>query len=683
MSRLFRFDRTKIKCRWLVLGYLASLGGITGVTNIHWNQLSYQETQLSQLYVKSHELEDAITKLHLDEADVLYLKDEDYWRHFQDKQSHVHLLMQSLQQQGTTTAAHKADSRFDTALFKRLESQLTHYTTSRTRIAQMHADMLWFKPHSLINTQMQRKFQLQEALFAMNQPSWVGAFQDLQSDQEIFFETQNIAVVDEFVQDVDQLKRSIESYPALTVSTRKQLKQKAVLYQQSTTQLMQQFVAANLQQIESDVIYRRLTSGLNRLQKELQRESQQITAYAKVLEVIVTCLNLIFFGSLSATGWGWKLYRQTKHDRYLQERSYQAQMRQLQQTLDLAEIEHETKTLQIVTLNQALQEPVNNLLSHTQQLAKSSVFSSEQIHHLSGIFHNSELLLHLLKTFNSMPLAEAISSPHLNISVNLFELVHRVLERIQDKAQRQHVVLTCHFPETLPPTLSVDGGNLQHLLLTLLNTVLECTQQGEIFLSATLEANISSMDGHGLKAIDHLSQPLEATVCTSCQPGLITLALDIKTNVWQVDNLRSQWAASLALGHQMGGQLMLQPHSTQGYQITIVLPVSLKNCDCLEASVSKDLEALHTQLSAMAPAFFHMSNNWLQLFYDAAVQGNDQALLNLIMVLPGQYQSLQLPLQHLIDEFAFETLANLAEKALQEQQVHHISPVSCAIPSPT
>ncbi|HEX2385285.1 MAG TPA: ATP-binding protein, partial [Candidatus Binatia bacterium] len=150
------------------------------------------------------------------------------------------------------------------------------------------------------------------------------------------------------------------------------------------------------------------------------------------------------------------------------------------------------------------------------------------------------------------------------------DLIHRVLEIFQDRAEKKDVALTEHATAELPPIVG-DSDRLQQLLINLVDNALKYTAAG-----GKIEVRAAATDG------DHAAPTVEIDVAdTGC--GIPETDLPRLTErFYRVDKARSREMGGTGLGLAIvkhivqahGGRLEIESRVQKGTIVRVFLPAA-------------------------------------------------------------------------------------------------------------
>ena len=159
----------------------------------------------------------------------------------------------------------------------------------------------------------------------------------------------------------------------------------------------------------------------------------------------------------------------------------------LQEARAEAELANRAKSQFLARMSHEIRTPLHGITGLTELLS-STELTVEQHQYLDAILSSADLLLQVV---NDILDFSKIESGRMDLEETPFDL-RNVIERASDavalKAYGKGIELVVHFPPTTPTALIGDPGQLQQVLVNLLNNAVKFTEKGQVVLRVRAES---------------------------------------------------------------------------------------------------------------------------------------------------------------------------------------------------
>lgn len=225
----------------------------------------------------------------------------------------------------------------------------------------------------------------------------------------------------------------------------------------------------------------------------------------------------------------------------------------------LAKISHEIRT------------PMNGVLGMTELLLGTPL-SVKQRDYVQTIHSAGNELLTLINEILDITKLESGQIELDDVQFDIGALIEDSLDIFRAKAEQQHVELISLVQPQVPRVISGDPTRLRQTLLSLLENALKKTEEGEIFLAASLDTSKPGKPRLRISVQDS-GDPLTAQE----REALLNAELHSK-NLLASSKLGGHLGLVIArqLIVLMDGEFGIQPGSTQGSTLWVTLPLDPK-----------------------------------------------------------------------------------------------------------
>ncbi len=391
----------------------------------------------------------------------------------------------------------------------------------------------------------------------------------------------------------------------------------------------------------------------------------------------------------------------------------------LQDAKAAAEAANYAKSQFIAKISHELRTPLNAILGFAALMQNDPSLSPEYQDYVAGISKSGE---YLLKSINHILTVVRVESHHLSLNTrvfDLFQLVNEITSTWQAKADAKGLQLMVEWDPDLPHWIYADDSKLRHILVSLIENAIQFTQQGHVILRVKgesqqlgsqpieLQVEKSAIGSAGycqpkddsvsvdLSSLDSLNSPdfhaapillffeVEDTGCgiAAHEIGHLFQAFS-QAEAGQ----KSQRGTGLGLFisrqfvQLMGGTITLSSKLAQGTCVRFYVPVYFVQSDSQGAQFGQQMtnQGSASQLPSQTgqPSYAttaimlkalrtEMSINWFIQLQQAAIQGFDQRVSQLIGQIPAGYAPLATVLADWNREFQFDRIVAMTQQVLE------------------
>ncbi|UZQ56041.1 PAS domain S-box protein [Trichothermofontia sichuanensis B231] len=363
---------------------------------------------------------------------------------------------------------------------------------------------------------------------------------------------------------------------------------------------------------------------------------------------------------------------------------------ELQAAKEAAEAASQAKSLFLANMSHELRTPLNAILGFTQLLAHDSQLLPQHQEYIQVIHRNGE---HLLSLINDLLDLSKIEADRVQVQMEPCDLGHLLANLSQTFAPQAHakgLTLSFTLAADVPRTIITDPQKLNQILLNLLSNAIKFTSQGSIQVTIEPITLAPELGSDSPAAASTTSDPTLASspaVCLQEGPTLsftikdtgvgiapeeLPLIFDVFTQA-QAGRKSMQGTGlglsiSRKLAQLLGGEIRVSSVLDQGSLFQLILPCQPADMSPQADSISPlHLQPTPSQNSAIAlptADLARMPTTWLGDLYQAALYGDEEAIVALTQSLPVEVVSLADQICHLAYNYEFEQIKKAAEACL-------------------
>jgi len=163
---------------------------------------------------------------------------------------------------------------------------------------------------------------------------------------------------------------------------------------------------------------------------------------------------------------------------------------ELKQAKAVAESASRTKSDFLASMSHEIRTPMNAIMGIADLLAKTTL-SPEQAKYVQIFRRAGDNLLNLINDILDLSKVEASQLELEQTGFSLNDLLEKVTEMVEVRAQGKGLALVCEIAPTVPATLVGDPTRLRQVLLNLMGNAIKFTESGEVSLRVTPDVDSS------------------------------------------------------------------------------------------------------------------------------------------------------------------------------------------------
>ena len=356
----------------------------------------------------------------------------------------------------------------------------------------------------------------------------------------------------------------------------------------------------------------------------------------------------------------------------------QHNLSQLKIARDEALIAEKAKSQFMSKMSHELRTPLNAIIGFTQIMQHDSQMSTKHQEQLGIIEQNSVHLLNLINDVLKMNYIDSGKSSFNSNVFNLYDFLQSLEQLLKFKATEKKLGLLFKYGEGIPQYIETDEDKLRQILFNLLDNSIKLTNQGIITL--TIKGKRDPENDYDYILYFKIIDPGRGISPEQINNLLIAFAQ--KENSLETSN-EMFLALSLAkeLVELIGGDIDIKSQIDQGTVVRFFIPI-------IEPDISEinTQQYFATKLEQLEPdsiesQFFYnrsssyqltddklvyMELKWLLELRDATTKVDNELILQILEQIPADYEDLRQALLDLVDDFSYDSILELTDKALSK-----------------
>lgn len=413
-------------------------------------------------------------------------------------------------------------------------------------------------------------------------------------------------------------------------------------------------------------IYGLAISLVEQRNQEIQTHNRQIQQYLDQVQEVTTAAAAVEQDRFDpqqldgvaarddALGQLARVFRRMVHQVQERERELDRALRAAEAAREAAEMANQAKSTFLANMSHELRTPLNGILGYAQILQQDATIMARQREGVEIIHHSGEYLLALINDILDLAKIESQRLELLEVDFSLAQSLRLIGQLFHIQAQRKGIQFYLESLSELPVEVRGDEKRLRQVLINLLSNAVKFTLQGQVTLRVGYRdgcCHLTVVDtGVGI-APEQLTQIFEPF-------------RQVGDPRQRADGAGLGLAITRTLVDLMGGSLRVHSVLGQGseFHLQLPLPTAADDTEVLVEDNQAPVGAITTPCPDTTAEALHPSEaHQLRQF---ALSGDVEAIQGFLAQRQGDGRPILQRLQHLVEEFLVDEIAELATQYL-------------------